>query len=467
MKIVIKFGGTSIATVKDIKNVVKIVNELSNKNKLIVVCSAVDGITDELIKISNQIRKENKKEANRILASISQKHKQYATHLISDSKIQKSLLRKTESDLQELEELVHGLILLGEVTPRSYDYLISFGERLSINLVSFALQEMKNKSKPLTGKEAGIITDSNFGESRPLMDTTRIRLSKIIQSYISDNVIPVIGGFAGADQHGNITTFGRGGSDYSATIIASCINADEIWLMSDVDGMMTADPKLVKDTKLLKEVSYAEAIEMALFGAKQIHPRTFEPLLSKKIPMRIRSTFDLNNDGTLVTASPSPLTKKTVKCVSAIRNVGLIDLTGGITFATPGTAAKIFTVLAEKNINVMMVSSNPSESSISIIVKKSELDIAVNSLEMNLLGKVVKKIDTTPNVSIIAVIGSGMKGTVGIASKVFGAAQKQNVNVMMIAQGSSELNLAFVVKDNDCKSVMQSLHEEFKLATIN
>ena len=467
MKIVIKFGGTSIATVKDIKNVVKIVNELSNKNKLIVVCSAVDGITDELIKISNQIRKENKKEANRILASISQKHKQYATHLISDSKIQKSLLRKTESDLQELEELVHGLILLGEVTPRSYDYLISFGERLSINLVSFALQEMKNKSKPLTGKEAGIITDSNFGESRPLMDTTRIRLSKIIQSYISDNVIPVVGGFAGADQHGNITTFGRGGSDYSATIIASCINADEIWLMSDVDGMMTADPKLVKDTKLLKEVSYAEAIEMALFGAKQIHPRTFEPLLSKKIPMRIRSTFDLNNDGTLVTASPSPLTKKTVKCVSAIRNVGLIDLTGGITFATPGTAAKIFTVLAEKNINVMMVSSNPSESSISIIVKKSELDIAVNSLEMNLLGKVVKKIDTTPNVSIIAVIGSGMKGTVGVASKVFGAAQKQNVNVMMIAQGSSELNLAFVVKDNDCKSVMQSLHEEFKLATIN
>ena len=145
----------------------------------------------------------------------------------------------------------------------------------------------------------------------------------------------------------------------------------------------------------------------------------------------------------------------------------MIDLTGGITFATPGTAAKIFTVLAEKNINVMMVSSNPSESSISIIVKKSELDIAVNSLEMNLLGKVVKKIDTTPNVSIIAVIGSGMKGTVGIASKVFGAAQKQNVNVMMIAQGSSELNLAFVVKDNDCKSVMQSLHEEFKLATIN
>ena len=467
MKVVIKFGGTSLATVKDIQNVVKTVSTLSNKNNLVVVCSAVDGITDELIKISNEVRKENKKEANRILASISQKHRQFATHLITNSKIQKALLKKLQFDLQELEELVHGLILLGEVTPRSYDYLISFGERLSINLVSFALEEMKNKSIPLTGKEAGIITDSNFGESRPLIDTTRIRLSKIIQSYISKNVIPVIGGFAGADQHGNITTFGRGGSDYTATIIASCIHADEIWLMSDVDGMMTADPKLVKDAKLLKEVSYAEAIEMALFGAKQIHPRTFEPLLSKKIPMRIRSTFDLKNTGTFVTASPSASTRKTVKCVSAIRNVGLIDLTGGITFAAPGTAAKIFTVLAEESINVMMVSSNPSESSISIIVKKSDLDKAVNTLEMNLLGKIVKRIDTTPNVSIIAVIGSGMKGTIGIASKVFFAAQKRKVNGMMIAQGSSELNLAFVVKDNDCKSVMQSLHEEFKLATIN
>ena len=467
MKVVIKFGGTSIATVKDIRNVVELVSTLSTENKLVVVCSAVDGITDELIKISNEIQNENKKEANRILARISQKHKQYATHLIANSKIQKSLLVKTQLDLAELEELVHGLILLGEVTPRSYDYLISFGERLSINLVSFALQEMKNKSIPLTGKEAGIITDSNFGESRPLMDTTRIRLSKIIQNYTSKNIIPVIGGFAGADQHGHTTTFGRGGSDYTATIIASCINADEIWLMSDVDGLMTADPKLVNDAKLLKEVSYAEAIEMALFGAKQIHPRTFEPLLSKKIPMRIRSTFDLKNNGTFVTASPSALTKKTVKCISAIRNVGLVDLTGGITFATPGTAAKIFTVLAERNVNVMMVSSNPSESSISIIVKKTELDKAVNGLEMNLLGKTVKRIDTTPNVSIIAVIGSGMKGTVGIASKVFFAAQKRKVNVMMIAQGSSELNLAFVVKDNDCRSVIQSLHQEFKLAEIN
>ena len=467
MKLVLKFGGTSLASVKDIQNVTNIVSELSNENEIVIVCSAVDGITDDLIHISEQIKKVNKKEANRVLAKISQKHKQFTTHIVTDSKIQKTLLDKMKSDLSELEELVHGLLLLGEVTPRSFDYLASFGEKLSINLVSFALQQLKKKSVPLSGKQAGIVTDSNFGESRPLMDTTRIRLSKTIQDVFDKKTIPVVGGFAGADQHGNTTTFGRGGSDYTATIIASCIDADEIWLMSDVDGLMTADPKLVNDAKLLKEVSYAEAVEMAQFGAKQIHPRTFEPLVSKKIPMRIRSTFDLANTGTIVTASPSAATKKTVKCASAIRNIGLVDLTGGVLFAAPGTAAKIFTLLADINVNVMMVSSNPSESSISIIVKKSDLDRAVNALEMSLLGKTVKKIVTTPNVSIIAVIGSGMSGTVGIASKVFSAVQKRNVNVIMIAQGSSELNLAFVVKDNDCKSVIQALHEEFELANIN
>lgn len=463
MKLVLKFGGTSISSPSDIRNVAKTIALLAKNNEIVVVCSAIDGVTDDLIRISTMIEQRNKNDTNKTLDSVIKKHKQFANQTIKSSTIKKQLLEKLNVDILELQELVRGLTLLKEVSTRSLDYLISFGERLSDDLVSFSLQELKKKSTALNGKEVGIVTDSNFGESRPLMDTTRIRISKTLGSLLSKKIIPVVGGFAGADQHGNITTFGRGGSDYTATIIASCINADEIWLMSDVEGLMTADPKLVKNAKLLNEVSYAEAIEMALFGAKQIHPRTFEPILSKKIPMRIRSTFDIKNTGTIVTASPSEKTKKTVKCVSAIRNVGLIDLSGGITFAAPGTATKIFTTLSEKKVNVMMVSSNPSESSLSLIVKKSDLEKAVTTLEMNLLGKTIKKIDATPNVSIIAVIGSGMKGTVGVASKVFSAAQKANVNVIMIAQGSSELNLAFVVKDVHCKSVVQALHDEFKL----
>ncbi|HIC05503.1 MAG TPA: aspartate kinase [Candidatus Nitrosopelagicus sp.] len=467
MKLVLKYGGTSLSSPSDIRNVAKNVASLAKNNEIVVVCSAIDGVTDDLIRISTMIEQRNKNDATKTLDNVIKKHKQFANQTIKSSTIKKQLLEKLNIDVLELQELVRGLTLLKEVSTRSLDYLISFGERLSDDLVSFSLQDLKNKSTALNGKEVGIVTDSNFGESRPLMDTTRIRISKILGSLLAKKIIPVVGGFAGADQHGNITTFGRGGSDYTATIIASCINADEIWLMSDVEGLMTADPKLVKNARLLNEVSYAEAIEMAQFGAKQIHPRTFEPILSKKIPMRIRSTFDTKNTGTIVTASPSARTKRTVKCVSAIRNIGLIDLSGGITFAAPGTAAKIFTTLAEKNVNVLMVSSNPSESSLSLIVKKSDLEKAVTSLEMNLLGKTVKKIDATPSVSIVAVIGSGMRGTVGVASKVFSAVHKVNANVMMIAQGSSELNLAFVVKDSDCKSVVQSLHTEFKLDKIN
>jgi aspartate kinase len=467
LRLVLKYGGTSISAAKKIKDISKHINSLSKKNQIVTVCSAISGTTDDLILIPQLIKKENKDKAKQITAKIISQHKKLAKETITKSSNRKKLLQVLDDDFAELNELIDGMMLIGEVTPRSRDYLLSFGERLSIKIIAHALMDLGKKSMAFTGKDAGIITDSNFGESKPLMDTTRLRVSKILDPLLSKKTIPVIGGFAGADQHGSITTFGRGGSDYTATIIASCIKADEIWLMSDVDGLMTADPKIVKNAKVLKEVSYVEAMEMALFGAKQIHPRTFEPLLTKKIPMRIRNTFNTKNKGTLVTATPDASTKKTVKCVSSIRHNGLIDVRGGSMVGAPGTAGKIFTTLANAGVNVMMISQNPSESSISIVLKNTDLDKAVNALEIELLGKIIKKLEVTPDVAIIALIGSGMRGTVGIASKVFGAVAGKKVNVAMITQGSSELNLAFVVKDSDSKSVVNVLHDEFELAKIN
>lgn len=467
MRLVIKFGGTSISSGKDIQTVSKNLQLLAKSNELVVVCSAVSDTTDDLIEISHLIKNENKESAKEIASKIIFKHKQLAKQVVKKSSIRKKLLEKLNSDFKELLALIEGMVLLGEVTSRSMDYLISFGERLSIKLVSFAIIDIGKKSVHLTGKEVGIVTDSNFGESRPLMDTTRLRVSKTIDELLSKKIIPVVGGFAGADQHGHVTTFGRGGSDYSATIIGSCIKADEIWLMSDVDGLMTADPRIIKNAKLLKEVSYIEAIEMALFGAKQIHPRTFEPILTKKIPMRIRNSFKIKNEGTLITDSLSPSLKNTVKCVSNIRHNGLIDIRGGSMVGTPGTAAKIFATLAKAGINVMMISQNPSESSITIVVKNTVLDKAVNALEMELLGKIIKKLEVTTDMAIIALIGSGMRGTVGVASRVFRAIEKNKINVAMITQGSSELNLAFVVKDSDSNSAVKSLHDAFELDKIN
>lgn len=464
LRLVLKFGGTSLSSAKQIKAVAKFIHNVSKKNQVTVVCSAINDVTDQLIQISEFIQKGNKAAASSSLAKLKKQHRLIAKDSISNAKVRKKLGEKLDANLAELEGLLHGMMLLGEVTPRSLDYLISFGERLSVGIVSHVLQDLKSKSVDLTGKDVGIVTDSNFGSSKPLMDTTRLRVSANLEPLLSKKIIPVIGGFAGADQHGHITTFGRGGSDYTSTIIASCIKADEVWLMSDVDGLMTADPKIVKNAKVIPEVSYVEAMEMALFGAKQIHPRSFEPLLTKKIPLRIRSTFNVNNPGTLVTATPDESTNKTVKCVSVIRHNGLIDMRGGSMVGAPGTAATIFSALAKAGVNIMMISQSPSESSISVVVKKNDLDRAVNTMEMNLLGKIIKKIDVTADVAIIALIGSGMRGTVGVASKVFGAAARKKVNVVMIAQGSSELNLAFVVKDSDCAVVVQALHDEFKLA---
>ena len=467
MRLVVKHGGTSISTAKNIQAVAKHINLLSKKHKLAVVCSAVSETTDDLLEISESIKKENKSKAGQLASKIINRHKQLAKKTIKKTDVRKKLLAKLDEDFAELIALIDGMVLLGEVTPRSMDYLISFGERLSIKIVSSAINDLNKKAVPLTGKEVGIVTDSNFGESKPLIDTTRLRIIKTVDELFAKKTIPVVGGFAGGDQHGHVTTFGRGGSDYSATIIGSCMKADEIWLMSDVDGLMTADPKIVKNAKVLKEVSYVEAIEMALFGAKQIHPRTFEPLLPKKIPMRIRSSFNVKNEGTLVTVSPSSSAKNTVKCVSNVKNNGLIDIRGGSMVGTPGTAAEIFATLAKFGINVMMISQNPSESSITIVVKKTDLDTAVSVLEMELLGKIIKKLEVTTDVSIIALIGSGMRGTVGVASKVFGAIEKNKVNVSMITQGSSELNLAFVVKNSDTATAVKALHEAFRLDKIN
>ena len=286
-----------------------------------------------------------------------------------------------------------------------------------------------------------------------------------IEPLLKDNVIPVITGFIGADQNGNITTIGRGGSDYTASIIAASINANEVWLWSDVDGLMTADPKIVKEAKVLREVSFAEAMEMALFGAKYMHPRALEPVIDTKIPIRIRNTFNVKDEGTVISQNTSKASQKIVKSITAIRHTALIDVSGGGMVGAPGTAGKIFDVLAKNSVNIMMISQSPSESSISMVVRKSDLDKATTTLYLNLLGKVIKQVNVNDDVAVIAVVGSGMRGIKGVGSaKVFSAVAKRNINVIMIAQGSSELNLAFVVNDRDCDQAVRTLHEEFRLA---
>ncbi|HEY7734659.1 MAG TPA: aspartate kinase [Nitrososphaera sp.] len=464
MRLVMKFGGTAVDSPDKVRHVAQLVKSHSKGNRIVCVISAVRGMTDGLLAIADSVRRGDKQSIEEFVRKSSKIHLDIVNGAISERKLREEAEAAVKKIMKELEEVLGGIVLLGEVTPKSLDYLLSFGERLSTPIVSFALRDIGIKSDHLTGKEAGILTDSNFGEARPLMDTTKLRVNHKLEPMLSENMVPVITGFIGSDQYGNTTTIGRGGSDYTATIIAASIVAGEVWLWSDVDGLMTADPKIVTEAQVLKEVSFAEAMEMALFGAKYMHPRALEPVIETKIPIRIRNTFNLNHAGTVITQSPSKESQKIVKSVSAIRHTALIDVSGGGMVGAPGTAAKIFDTLAKNRVNIMMISQSPSESSISMVVRKTDLDRATTTLELNLLGKVIKQVNVNDDVAVIAVVGSGMRGIKGVAAKVFGAVASHGVNVIMITQGSSELNLAFVVNDRDCDQAVRALHEEFGLS---
>ena len=464
MRLVMKFGGTAVDSPDKVRHIAQLVQSHKKGNEIVCVISAVRGMTDGLLSIADSVRRGDKTSLDNFVKMCADIHMQIVQGAISDKELKNEALATVKKIISELEDVLGGIVLLGEVTTKSLDYLLSFGERLSTPIVSYALQDLGIESEHLTGKEAGIFTDSNFGEARPLIDTTKLKVSHKLEPMLKQNIVPVITGFIGADQYGNITTIGRGGSDYTATIIAVSIGAEEVWLWSDVDGLMTADPKLVMNARVLKEVSFAEAMEMALFGAKYMHPRALEPVVDTKIPIRIRNTFNVNHSGTIITQNPSKESQNIVKSVSVIRHTALIDVSGGSMVGAPGTAAKIFDTLAKNRINIMMISQSPSESSISMLVRKTDLDKAITTLELNLLGKVIKHIHVNDDVAVIAVVGSGMRGIKGVAAKVFGAVAKHHVNVIMITQGSSELNLAFVVNDKDCEQAARALHEEFELA---
>lgn len=461
-RLVVKYGGNTISSPARMRAVSRHLADISGQYQTVVVCSAMGTTTDDLVRMSELTRTGDRQGVSDLVRKVTDMHHAAARGLVDDPAILEGLLSSLNAIFEQLRSLIDGLLILGEETPRSRDYLLSFGERFAVELLTAALRDAGMDAEALTGKEAGILTDSRFGGARPLMDTTRLRVSRTLGDLLERNTIPVLGGYSGADQHGRITTFGRGGSDYTATIIGTCIAAEQIWLMGDVDGMMTADPGAVPDARVLEEISYAEAVEMSMFGAKQLHSRTFEPVLDGEIPLRIRSASDTSNEGTLVV--PAGRAKNTVKCVSMMRGNGLIDIRGFGMVGAPGTAAGIFGTLAERGISVMMISQNPSESSITIVLRKADLYRAADALEAEHQGRTIKRLDITLDVAIVALIGEGLRGTVGTASRVFAAVRNRGVNVMMITQGSSELNLAFVVRDADAETAVRALHDEFGLA---
>jgi aspartate kinase len=467
-KIVMKFGGTSVATGENIRRVANIVADSVKKDyRVVVVVSALAGVTNQLVEEAEQAKKKDEKQIQGFTKKLVEKHVATVTEAIENKSIQKEVEQVIRKTVNELEKVLTGICYVGEITPKSRDYVLSFGERLSAPIVWGALRDIKLPTQYFTGKEAGIVTNANFGEASPLMNVTTHHVKERLEPLLEKKVVPVVTGYIAATQDGVVTTLGRGGSDYTATILSVAIAADEVWIWTDVDGIMTTDPKIVPSARRLPQLSYGEAAEMAIFGAKAMHPSALEPVIEARIPVRIRNVFRPENSGTLIAAGQETKSTEVAKAVALIRDVAMINIKGAAMVGAPGSYSKVFDVLGKSNINIMMVSAAVSEANISLIIRRNLLGRALSTLEIALLGRgVVNEITSEDDVCVIAVMGANMKGTLGVASRIFTIVARKKINIRMIAQGSSELNVSFVVKEKDGIAAVRAIHEEFKLDKI-
>ena len=461
-----KFGGTSLCSADKVRNVSKIVKDYSFNNQIILVASALSGVTNSLVRLSELVKTSNSEKIVNELEKLNELHTNISKNSIKDPNIENEVLESISSILDELKRLLEGIISLGEITPRSRDRIISFGERLSVLVVTGALKDIGINAKKFTGAEAGIVTDEEYGEANPLMSITKMKISKTLQPLLSKGIVPVVTGFMAATQTGDITTLGRGGSDFTATILGAAISADEVWICTDVNGMMTTDPKIMPNARTIPQLSYSEALEMTVFGAKALHPRALEPAQENKISVRIKNTFNLSGSDTLISNDQSIVRGKVAKSVALIKDVAMVNIEGAGMVGKPGIAAKIFDTFAREGINILMISQSVSEANISLIIRRKHLEKAVNTLEISLLGRgFANRVNAEDDVGVIAVVGAGMQGSQGVAARVFNAVAKKGINIRMIAQGSSELNISIVIKEKNCENAVKAIHEEFEMGT--
>ncbi len=457
--IVLKFGGTSVANAQNIQKVITIVNQKAKDNKLAVVVSALSGVTDMLINASKRAASKDETYKTNI-EEIKQKHFDAISDLV-DAANQNQLLIKINSQINQLQTLLDGCFLLGELSPRTADAIASFGELLSSQIIASALQQTIPNSNFKDSREL-IITNSNFGKAIVEFPFSNPK----IESYFTSNKsqVVVLPGFIASDEDGNTTTLGRGGSDYTAAIIANGVKASSLEIWTDVNGMYTANPKIVKQAQPIESISYQEAMELSHFGAKVLYPPTIQPVLKANIPIWIKNTFEPEAYGTLISSNPDS-NANPIKGISHIDNIALLTLEGSGMIGVAGSSKRLFEVLSQNSINVVFITQASSEHSICIgivnadadkakvaIDKAFELEIAQNNIDPCIVEK---------DLCIVALVGESMKNHQGLSGKMFSTLGKNNVNIRAIAQGASERNISVVINEKDVKKALNTLHERF------
>tara|TARA_B100001564_G_scaffold46670_1_gene33932 strand:- start:148801 stop:151251 length:2451 start_codon:yes stop_codon:yes gene_type:complete len=457
---VLKFGGTSIGSAENIKKVLEIIKNKANDSDVVVVVSAIGGITDMIAAASSDVMSNNVN-YKLALGKIKDIHYQIINSLFNDQYMIK-IKDLVSTKLNELEKLLDGIFKINEISPQTSDKLLSFGELIS-SLILYHFMKFRNFNVQLANSQNLIVTDSNFTNAQVKFKETNSKIASFFKKNKEN--ITIVPGFISKSIKGEITTLGRGGSDYTASIIAAAINAVGLEIWTDVSGMYTTNPKIVKQAKPIKELYYSEAIELSHFGAKVLFPSAVLPVVKKNIPIRIKNTLSPLDEGTLIRKNIQNDNQNPIKGISNVNNITLLTLQGNDMGSLPGFSKRLFETLTNEKINIIVTTQSSSEHSICVGIFDYHANKAKSAIDLEFTNEIsLCKLDpiiVESGLSIVAVIGEKMKNHQGISGKMFSTLGKNNVNIRAIAQGASERNITAVIAKNDVKKALNSLHESF------
>jgi len=460
--LVMKFGGTSMGSAERIRAAEAICEEAWRQRPLVVVVSAMSRVTDMLLEALRHAEGGDEAGLARLLAQLDEKHRQCCNELL-EGEARAETQKTLDGILEEFTRIARGVLMLGERPPRSVDEAVAAGERLSAALMAAFLRSRGVDALAVNGWDV-IVTDAVFGNASPLLPQTREKANAVLRPALEQRRLPVVTGFNGATLDGRPTTLGRGGSDFSASILASVLDAAELWIWSDVDGILSADPRLVPDAKVLEEITYREAAELAYNGAKVLHPRTLAPLMEKGIPVWSRNSFNPAFPGTRIV----PETKDGPvgpRAVTSMTNVALVSLDpASAVLSGTRVMARSLEALAAANAEVLALTSSSYRQNFCFLIRTSELPAVIEKLEetfsLELAHGYLHPIDVDLDVGLLAIVGEGMRGHPGLAGRIFTAISREKVNIIAIAQGSSELTIAIVVRKDGVEKAVRAVHSE-------
>jgi aspartate kinase len=457
-----KFGGTSVGSAEAIAGVIEIVQAaLAQGDQPVVVVSAMSKVTDKLVASINDAISGNRAAYTAAAHELAEKHRDALHKLMQPSAERDALQVEIDALLDDFVNLCSAVTIVGEATARIKDAVVAYGERLSSRIIAAAMRE---RGIDAVQYDAGhfLITDDHYGAASPLWNETQPRLDAELIPAVERGVVPIITGFIGQTLNGHITTLGRGGSDYSGAIFAAGTNSDELIIWTDVDGVMTTDPRIDQRARVLPYVSYEEVGELAFYGAKVLHPKTVQPILDRQIPLYVRNTFNPTHPGTLIGPESRP-SATVIKAVTAVRSVSLLTVSGRGMMGVPGIAGRTFLAVARAGANILMISQASSEQNFCFVVLDDRAPFAKTAIEAELADEIARRdvsgVNIFPDAAIVTVVGAGMHGTPGVAGRVFTTMGDNGINVIAIAQGASECSISFVVSKSDLDRAVLALHE--------